>query len=315
MKRSLFYIALAIGLTYLVREVLYAGIRRNTGGEFAKLREVFLEKNKYDLLIVGSSRAESQFDPRIIDSIAGTHSYNIGILGATMPFIDGAFEAYLSKSDAPKYAVLNIDYHVFTDNTDTIHQFPRYFPYFGNDVLYQRFSDRDVRLKFAKYIPFYSLGLSNVRYLNAAVRGWAGRPGKFDTLAYQGYSPVPYLVDHPINIDTLPYKPYTSTPPAAIMKSTNDLIARCKAKHIQLILVISPLYYRQSEALQNEKELVESYHRLAEKKQLQLFDYSADSMRFDRKNFMDPAHFSLQGAKTFSKKFGADLKAYMEKTP
>ena len=58
MKRALLSVLISLLLLYIVRELEYQGVRRNESGEFAKLRETFLEPQDYDLIYIGSSRAE-----------------------------------------------------------------------------------------------------------------------------------------------------------------------------------------------------------------------------------------------------------------
>src|SRR4051812_41780984 len=113
MKRPLIFILISITLLYVVRAIEYTGIRKNEKGEFAKLRVAFEEKNNFDILIIGSSRAECGFYSPLIDSLTGLHSYNIGMTGAAMPFIRSTLEAYLENSKAPRYVILNLDLHSF----------------------------------------------------------------------------------------------------------------------------------------------------------------------------------------------------------
>ncbi|HTF02633.1 MAG TPA: hypothetical protein VK826_01355, partial [Bacteroidia bacterium] len=145
MKRALLYVFLAIVLLYAVRALLYEGLHRTKSGEFAKLRTVFEEKNNFDVIIIGSSRAECQFYNPIIDSVTGLSSYNLGMTGATMPLIAATLEAYLENSEPPKYVVLNIDLHSLSDNTDTVYLFPRYFAFLDNEKLYEGLVARDKR--------------------------------------------------------------------------------------------------------------------------------------------------------------------------
>lgn len=311
MKRALLYILLAIGLTYGARELEYAGVRSNRQGEFAKLRECFLEKNNYDMIYVGSSRAESQYNPVIIDSATGLRSYNIGLLGATAPFMLAGLEGYLEKSTAPKYVVLNIDYHLFTDNPDTIHQFARYFPYLSNEALYKGLCARDSRFKWFRYVPFYSMPFFGTRYLNASVRGFAGITGFYDTLHVRGYCPV--VPEQAVDIDTIRVKPYRSVPAPVIMESYERIAQICSEKNIRLILVISPLYAKYSGWLLNEDELNARFHAFAQQHHLPLLDYAHDPLGSEKALFADPAHLNKAGSERFSRLFAHDLPQYIRR--
>ena len=150
MKRAIAYLSISIFIAYLTREVLYKGVRNNKNGEYHKLTAIFQKHNLYNAIFIGSSRAESHFNPQIIDSITHLNSFNIGIAGATMPIILGCLEAYLQNSKSPKYVIMNIDFQSFDRNKDTIYNFPRYFPYLDNDKLYNSLNKLDARFLFFK---------------------------------------------------------------------------------------------------------------------------------------------------------------------
>ena len=116
MKKPITYliqVIVAILLVVLAREVVYIGIRNNKIGEYDKLNTIFLKENNFDLLFIGSSRTESHYNPGIFDSITGLSSYNIGLEAASSRMIKGELLAYLEHSEAPKYVVINIDFHNF----------------------------------------------------------------------------------------------------------------------------------------------------------------------------------------------------------
>jgi hypothetical protein len=310
MKKSITYILFAIALTYIVRELEYYGIRKNKTGLFAKFNTVFEETNNFDLLIIGSSRAESHYRPDILDSATGLNCYNAGMIGATMPFIEGTLEAYLEHSTAPKYVVLNIDYHMFIASDDSIRYFPSYFAYLDNDALYKKFSERDKRFVFFKWIPFYSMPYFNAKYLDNSVRGFLNVPGKYDTAYIKGYTPIP--IHDPRDLDTLTYKPYSPWLKESSWASLDSIISLCHQKKIKLIFVMSPLYHKLSECIVNEKQIIEKFQKMADKEGFVLFDYSHTPISQDKNLFSDMDHLNRAGALAFSRLFSFDLAQYIK---
>lgn len=72
------FIAINIAL-----EVWYAipvknAIKNKTHRNYLKWNDIHQNKGAYDILILGSSRAYTAYDPKIIDSITGLKSYNMG---------------------------------------------------------------------------------------------------------------------------------------------------------------------------------------------------------------------------------------------
>lgn len=309
MKKTFLWILFAVALTYLVRELLYIGVRKNRIGEYDKLNTIFLKHNNYNCLVIGSSRAESHFNPRIIDSITHLDSYNIGLEGATMPFILGGLEAYLVNSKAPEYVMLNIDFHAFKDNNDTIHRFPRYFPYLSNKKFYHKLKERDHRFLFFKWIPLYSLPYFNEQYLNASLRGYFGIENEFDQSFIQGYAPVPPGLT--IDVDTFKYSKFYSNPQEIIFQSLDSIINVCKKNNSKLIFVVSPMYYKGFEAVTNRNELLQIFKNIAEKYNLGYMDYTSSDFCNDKTLFADPYHSNKKGSILFSEKFANDLRQYI----
>ncbi|TND01789.1 MAG: Uncharacterized protein FD123_4165 [Bacteroidetes bacterium] len=309
MKRILVISLIALALLYALRELEYAGIRRSQQGEFAKLREMFLEPQHYDVLVVGSSRAEAHFNTAVIDSATGLCSYNAGLLGATSPFMKTALEAYLENSKAPQYVILNIDYHAPGDSPDTIHDFPRYFPYLANEKLYAGLCKHDKRFPYFRYLPFYSMPYCGTRFLNSAIRGYAGKTGVYDSLTYHGYLPVIRKII--IDPDTFRFPVYRKMPPEATMQGYAGIISLCKKNNIKVIIVLSPLYKQFSKWLTNEAEVVSFLHDFAAKQDVPLFNYSRSPLCDDKSLFADPAHLNREGSTRFSRIFAKDLAQYL----
>ncbi len=310
MKRALIFASLAIVLLYAVRMIEYAGIRRNAKGEFAKLRQTFLEKNNFNLIVIGSSRAECQFYTPLIDSATGLKSFNIGMVGSIMPFTRATLEAYLVNSKAPEYVVLNLDLHSFSDNPDTVYSFPRYFAYLENEKLYEGLKERDKRFTYFKYLPFYSMPYYSARYLNSSLRGYTGTQGKYDADFELGFAP------HPQNtrlgdLDTMTIPVFNNHPSALIWQELERIEAICKKNGSQLILVVSPLFYRREEKEVNYSRFIGEFSSFAIKHNLPFIDLSHDSIRQNKTFFADPAHLNKAGALAFTRRFCAELRQYI----
>ena len=54
-------------------------LRQNKNRMYAAWNQVYNDSISYDLVINGSSRAWTQYNPVIIDSILGVNSFNLGI--------------------------------------------------------------------------------------------------------------------------------------------------------------------------------------------------------------------------------------------
>lgn len=310
MKRALIYALFALALTYVIRELLYIGIRKNKGGEFDKLNTAFVKTNDYDILIIGSSRAECQFYPPVIDSATGLRSYNIGMTGAVMPFIAASLEAYLENSAPPKYVILNLDLHSLGDATDTVYKFPRYFAYLDNRKLYEGLTACDSRFPAFRWTSLYSMPYFGTKYLSNSLHGWLGVPTKYDTEYISGFAPCkpdPRMG----SADSIELIQTHAKPSQEIIDALENILKTCKKHNIRLILTVSPLFYRQEEAALSYSSSKEQISGFATKNQLPWIDLGHDSIRFRSEYYGDPAHLNKQGAIIFTRRFCSELQQYL----
>ena len=310
MKRSILYILGIILCSYIVREFLYEGIRRNKSGEYDKLNTIFLKKNNFNTIIAGSSTAESHIIPTIFDSITKQNSYNIGLNGQFMPVISGSLKAYLVHSETPHTIILSIDYHLYTGKL-VVYRFPRFFPYLKNEPLYETLKKSDSRFWGFRYISFYSMPFFDDTYLNAVFRGYTGLTGHYDTDFSKGYVPIPKETYQ--NMDTVNYKPFYSLPEKIVFSSLDSIIFLCKRKNINIIFVATPMYYKGSAVILNKKEVMGKFKECAEKNSIPFMDYTNDPICYNKLFFADPYHLNETGAKIFTQKFATDVRQYLVK--
>jgi len=311
MRKIILYIVFIISLAYLVREILYIGLRSHKEGEFDKLNTIFEKHNEYNTLIIGSSRAESHFNPEVIDSIDQVNSYNIGLEGNTLPMALAVFEAYLVNSKTPKNVILNLDYYGVKENMDIINNFPKYFAYLDNPKLYEKLKERDPDFLFYKWLPFYSLPYMQKKYLSISFRGFFKVTTPFDQSFIKGFVPIPK--ETAVDPDTLTYTPYQSLPKRLIYESLDSIIHIARSRQIKLFFVISPMFHKQVESTQNREAFVSTLKRIAQDKQIPFFDYSLDEITMKKELFCKPKHLNKKGADLFSYTFAKDLRQYLSK--
>lgn len=312
MKRTALFTLSALLLLYAIRELEYAGLRRNEKGEFAKLRQAFLESHPCDILIIGSSRAECQYYTPLIDSFTKLHSFNIGMTGATPPFIRTSLEAYLENSPAPKYLIYNFDLHSLSDNPDTVHHFPRYFAYLSNEKLREGLQKRDHRFTAFRYFAPYSMGYFNARYLNASIRGWTNKPGKYDNLYREGYTPCEIPKNH-LPFDSIKMPDLNMGIPAFVLEELKAIQEICSQNKIQLVLVISPVHHAQRKHVLNYSELESEISSWCVNQHVPLLNLGNNAIGENEKYYADPSHLNENGAMLFTMAFSDSLTQYLPK--
>lgn len=100
----------------------YKAVKNNTHRNHLKWTDIHKNKNKYDLIVIGTSRAYTAFNPQIIDSSLQLKSYNMGTSSQDIA------ESYYSLKEIfeyqkPKVVVLDL----FFPWSDNVHDFYQTF--------------------------------------------------------------------------------------------------------------------------------------------------------------------------------------------
>ncbi|MBC7695930.1 MAG: hypothetical protein H7141_10855 [Burkholderiales bacterium] len=274
------------------------GIRKNQSGIYNKYNELFLKQgNTYDVLFLGSSRAEMHYNPKVFDSITGLSSYNLGISGASPKISLALLKTYCTQHQKPKFIIFNIDYFSLQNDTDRINDFPRYFPYLNNKNLRMELQKMDNRFNSFYYNPLHSLPYTQVEYLSASLHGWFDIPGKYDTLMYKGFQTS--ITSKFNNSDSL--QPKYSFISNKNRKYIDSLILFTKENNIRLTFVTSPVYGGGEKNVLNKTALVTQLKNIASIHHISYLDYT-DSLDYRNPMFYaDFLHLNHEGAGVFSK--------------
>jgi hypothetical protein len=109
-------------LAFVYEQPVKQAIANKTHKNYLKWTDIHQNKNAYNLIVMGSSRAYTAYNPNIIDSITGLKSYNMGTSAQ-----DIAETYYMLKElfeyQAPEFVVMDL----FFPSSDTRHEFYQIF--------------------------------------------------------------------------------------------------------------------------------------------------------------------------------------------
>lgn len=301
-KKITTYIIAIVCILFVYRVFLYTGIKKNKQGIFNKYNELFLkEGNTYNVLFLGSSRAEMHFEPKTFDSITNLNSFNLGISGASLRVNYTLLKTYCHQHQKPKHVILNIDYFSLKSDIDMLNDFPRYFPYLKNEYLRNELNNIDSRFNSFYYNPFHSLPFTQIEYLSTSLHGWLNISGKYDTLMYKGFQTAPANERGQLSEGT----PIYSFISKKNRNYLDSIISFSKNNHISLTLVTTPIYGEGYHQVINKSSLVNRLNNIAFNNHIPYFNYT-DSLKFsDSTLFFDNEHLNFSGAKKFSTSFSS----------
>lgn len=284
-------------LLYGLRYLHYQGLLRQQNGYYAKYSSCFLRHNSFDVLFLGSSRAEMHYDTGLFDSLTGKNSFNLSLAGATPPVAYAALCAYLQNSAAPSYLIYETDYHNLNEKGDRIKEFNNYFPFLGNKTLLRKFSAIDHRMPNFYYNPYFSFPYTGLKNISTSLHGWLNIPNRTDALYHKGFFKE---VLRPA-LDFTPTKAFYAYIHPDNRNYLDSIILLCRQKNIRLSLVSSPVFGGGRIEISNKDRLSAQLRRIALIHGIRYFDLSSLPFCNKRGLFVDHYHLNYAGAAKFTR--------------
>jgi hypothetical protein len=298
-KKAFIYLICVTAALYGLRYLHWKGLLMQKQGYYANYRTAFLEKNKFEILFLGSSRAANHYNVPLFDSLTGTNSFNLSVSGANTQVSFAILKAYLVNSVAPKQIFYETDIHNLDVNTHDIMEFNNFFPFFKNKTLLQEFNAIDPRMKHFYCNAYYSWPYTGYRNISTSVRCWFGHVTKMDQRMRKGYF---YDNIHPALVFS-PTKPYNVSIERINGNYLDSIILLCKTKSIALTLVTSPMFAGGKIDLTNKDQIVAQINRIVKKNDLTYWEMSSRPYCDQRHLFVNHFHLNHVGARIFTMEF------------
>lgn len=281
-------------------------LRKLKSSPFANWNDIYRGEIKSDVLILGSSRAFVQFNPRIIDSCLNVNSYNLGSNGRPADAQLLKYEIYRQQGNAKPNTIL---YEIYPGTLDTSNGYERiqYIPHLKRPSLWQKtrkmehFSWADCFIPCFRFLN-YKEDIKHIlrkdsyytRPENNAYKGFQDFDKKWDGRAYASIDSIDYKEDKQIK------------------ESFEHFLTQCKEENIQVILVKAPYYIGATKKIRNLEGMTKLYEDLAQRHHLILLDYTYDTLCYDTTKFYNATHLNREGTSLFSRKLCNDLKHYIQ---
>ena len=288
------YVA-AVSADKLIKQIL----RKAHTGEYGVWNEIVAGEINAPILISGSSRALSHYDPRIFEEKLGMDSYNIALNASRIDLQLARLKVYLAHNSPPKLLIHNLDTHSLALSRD-LYDPGQFMPYLGEKELYKALLAIEPRAKKWKNIPLYGYAVEDIRYSwfyhCLEVIGVGNRARRID-----GFEPRDQSWD--TSFDT-----FRSRNPDGVMidfepegvKAQKDFIALCQKEGIQIVLVYSPEYFEMVPLAKNRETIFASFMQLSSDAGIPLIDYSDSEIGKTTDNFQNSQHLNAIGSEVFS---------------
>ncbi|MBA2612423.1 MAG: hypothetical protein H0U95_10655 [Bacteroidetes bacterium] len=298
-KKIIIYFLITTTLLYGLRYLHYKGLLKQKEGYYDKYNTAFFKKNNFNVLFLGSSRAEMHYDTRVFDSLTGANSFNLSLAGANPQIAFAALKTYLQNSKAPHYLIYEIDYHYLKYKNTEIKEFNNYFPYLSNKELRSQFSKVDARMNHFYYDAYYSFPFTGFKNISTSLHGWLNIPNQIDSLYYKGY----FKESLRPALKFVHIEPYFSFCHKTNRDYIDSIISICKQNNTQVTLVSSPIFGGGKIDLCNKQQIVNQMQNIAKINNICYYDLSSLVFCNQRQLFIDHYHLNYLGAEKYTRYF------------
>jgi len=301
----IFFILVAV-LLYGVDALVTRGLRSIRTSSFGASNLAMTGKVNAEIVISGSSRALTHYNPEIISKITGKTVFNLGRNGSQTDMQLAYLKAYLAHNQKPKLVIHNLDLFSLVTSKE-IYDPVQYVPYIDNAPIYEGIK-RVYRDAWKwRYLPLYAYVVEDMRFtwMKGLARLVGLQPGEDYILGFEPRH-TSWTGDFEKFKSTIPNGINTEVEPEGI-KDLNELVQVCRSNQIRLLLVYSPEYFEMQGLENNRREIFAIFAQLAQKNGVELWDFSNSSICLHRTNFYNSQHLNAQGADLFSERLAKQM--------
>jgi hypothetical protein len=303
------FFALIAILAFFLNAMISSGLRRIRTSSFGAENQMMQGKINAQIIISGSSRASSHYDPRIIQAVTRLTAFNMGRNGSQTDVQVAVLRAYLEHNRKPELVIHNLDAFSFV-TTREIYDPAQYVPYLDDPVLYSPLKRINPSEWKSRYIPLYGYVVDDMNFSwILGLKGFFGSSPR--EKLFSGFDPrAKRWSDEFQNFKNNNSKGISFEIEPRGIQDLEELILICKQNGIPLILVYSPEYIEMQELTNNRVEIFNKFHELADRYKVPLWDYSDWKYAGNRGLFQNSQHLNDQGANIFTSDLAERLKEY-----
>ena len=307
MKRFLTKIAIFLVVAYLIALgldfMISHGLAKSAGHPHQAWREIRSGNYASDIVILGTSRALEHYDPRVIDSVTGLSSYNLGMEGYGINVELMKYRYYNHYNPLPKYLIYDVDMILLEImKAPHEHQSEQFLPLFYDgaireDLMSVGYSWIDAYIPMARYWGYQIVSKRGIlECFN--LKHYCDYP------SYKGHQPDP----DPWDASRLHF---SDTIPSQVdeeaMVMFENFVQECQENDVQLIFVTSPIYYRYVDMSPDWNRYIAYYDSIATANGIHYLNYMDHPICRDSLFFNAGVHLTPDGTKNWSEILSNDL--------
>lgn len=305
--RLLLFCCLPLGVLIPLGYMVDAGLHKSRNFMYAEWNDIFEGHIQADMLIMGSSRAWVHFSPRILDSVLGVNSYNLGMDGTSADLQFERLKIYMRYNKAPKYILQEVGLNSITTLARNLPHYQQFLPYLSDSAVWRVYKNGYKNVSVAdRYFPLYKYN-NQLPTIKEGILSYMGRSGT--SAKYKGYEGQLRYWDSSYGnfIRNNPQKYALDVMPEAIARF-KEYIHYCKDHNIKLIFVYAPFYYKAADYIANLNEVIGMIKELSVEYDVPYMDYTHNFLDSSTTYFYNSQHLNKEGSEIFSNMIAQDLK-------
>jgi len=298
--KILIFSALLWVLGFAYQSIIDEGLKEQiTDGNVGWIN-IYNQQINQDVVILGSSRAWVQLNPKIIEDEAGLSCFNLGLDGARFQMQKTRWKTLLAEGNKPKLIIQVVDYFALNPRIN-LYKKERFMPYLNDWNMYEPLTHIDSSIWMDRYLPpmryhgydkLQSIGWKNYfdLPLGDKEKPWHRR--------YNGFLGTKDSIKvEPTYLDEKQFESYVNEKKIEFgREALSEMIEAFQQEEIPVILLNLPIYHRLRNSIVGRDLSTELFQDVADEYQLEFWDMSEDSLGDNMDLFADPLHMNLAGA-------------------
>ena len=304
-RLSAFFLLLCLAMV-AVDLAINSGLRNIRTSSFGVMNRIVTGQINAEIVISGSSRALTHYDPRIIEQATGRTAFNIGLNGSQTDMQLACLQAYLKHNQKPKLVIQNLDLFSLLTSHE-IYDPAQYLPYLNEESIYAGVHRVYPDAWKWKYLPLYGYAVEDMRFTwIIGLEALMGIQPKEDH--FQGFLPrhTRWTEDFEKFREKNPDGVRVEIEPQGV-RDLAEVGETCRRLGVPLVFVYSPEYDQMQALERNRNEIFAKFQEICDRFAIPLWDYSNSAISRNRENFYNSQHLNYNGAKSFSRELAERL--------
>jgi hypothetical protein len=271
-------------------------------GEYVVWNDIYKGNINSDMVIYGSSRAWVHINPQMLTNAFHISCYNMGIDGHGFLLQNFRHKELLRFNKRPQIIIHSVDMFTFTKSTG-LYNYEQFLPYMLFDKHIENTTKNFDGFKLADFL------IPSLRYYGKKrMMKEVFNPNLSTTGRIKGYMGKNKVWNNDFDDAKENLGSYNIKIDTSLVKDFENFLEECKKNNTLVILVYTPEYIDGQKFVRNRDAVIQVYKNLSVIYNIPFYDYSNDSISFQKNFFYNALHLNKEGSTLFTNLLITDFK-------